>query len=363
MTFMSTHIAVVITKPGTIDVIQVPTPAPGIGEVLIKVEYTSLIAFDTYMTDLGYFVQGYPVIPGFNASGTVSKLGEGVTDLVVGDRIVAACFGSFNSKGAQEYTVQPRFSISKLPDSISLEEAVTIPDNLITAFFTLFNQLKLPVPPSFPAKEAPPLASTPFLVYGSGSTSGQYTIQLLRAAGYTKILATASPKHHDYLKSIGATDTFDYNSPNLVNDVAKAVGGDGKVPVVVDCIAAEPSMKALANIVSPTGKVAILLPVKNSNTLTVKQVSEFTDLPEDNAPFARSVRLYGVRTFTVFQDPYLRDNLAPKIIPSLLETGIIKPNRLRLIDHGSFKERVLEGLDLLRNNKVSGEKVVVKVGA
>lgn len=62
------------------------------------------------------------------------------------------------------------------------------------------------------------------------------------------------------------------------------------------------------------------------------------------------------------KDPFLRDNLAPKIIPSLLETGIIKPNKLRLIAHGSFKERVVEGLDLLRNNKVSGEKVVVKVG-
>ncbi|KAG6860842.1 hypothetical protein C0995_006980 [Termitomyces sp. Mi166 len=359
---MSMHTAVAITEPGTIDTIQVLTSAPGTGEVLVKVEYTSLIAFDTYMTDFGYFVPSYPVIPGFNASGTVAKLGQGVTDLAVGDRIVAMCFGSF-SNGAQEYTIQRRFGISKLPDSISLAEAVTIPDNLITAFFTLFNQLELPIPSSFPAKEAPPLASTPFLVYGAGSTSGQYTVQLLRAAGYTKILATASPKHHDYLKSIGATDTFDYNNPNLVGNVAKTVGGDGKVPIVIDCIAAEPSMKALAEIVSPSGKAAILMPIKKSNTLTVKQVSEFADLPEDNAPFAATVKLYGVRTFTVFQDPYLRDNLAPKIIPSLLETGIIKPNRLRLIDQGSLKERVLEGLDLLRNNKVSGEKVVIKVGA
>lgn len=84
---MSTHSAVAITKPGTIDTIQVPTPAPGAGEILIKVDYTSLIVFDTYMIDLGYFVENYPVIPGFNASGTVAKLGQDVTDLAVGDRV------------------------------------------------------------------------------------------------------------------------------------------------------------------------------------------------------------------------------------------------------------------------------------
>jgi hypothetical protein len=53
----------------------------------------------------------------------------------------------------------------------------------------------------------------------------------------------------------------------------------------------------------------------------------------------------------------------PKILPELLEAGIVKPNKVRLIDEsfGSLKDRVGTGLDLLRNNQVSGEKVVVKV--
>ncbi|KAG6805690.1 hypothetical protein H0H93_004270 [Arthromyces matolae] len=66
------------------------------------------------MTDFGYYIQDYPVIPGFNVSGTVVKLGADVVDLVVGDRVVAVCFASFNSKGAQEYTVQPRIAVSKI---------------------------------------------------------------------------------------------------------------------------------------------------------------------------------------------------------------------------------------------------------
>ncbi|KAG6911276.1 hypothetical protein DXG01_002115 [Tephrocybe rancida] len=361
---MSTHTAIAITEPGKVDAIQVPTGAPGDGQVLIKVEYASLIAFDTYMSDLGYFVQSYPVIPGFNASGTVAQLGNGVTDLAVGDRVVAVCFAAFNSKGTQEYTTQPRIMVSKVPDSLSLESAVTIPDNLITAFYTLFNQLELPTPPSFPVKETPPLATTPILIYGAGSTSGQYMVQLLRAAGYTNVLATASAKHHAYLKSIGATGTFDYNNPSLAEDVARFVGGDGKVPLVVDCIAAVPSMAALAKIVSPTGTAALLMPFKKTNTITVKHASDMTnDLPQDNEPFSLEVKLLAVKTFLAFQDPYLRDNLATKIIPSLLEKGIIEPNRVRLMDQGSFKDRVEQGLDLLRNNKISGEKVVIKVAA
>lgn len=51
----------------------------------------------------------------------------------------------------------------------------------------------------------------------------------------------------------------------------------------------------------------------------------------------------------------------PIALPKLLEGGQLKANRIKLLDQGFFKERVETGLDLLRNNKISGEKVVVKV--
>lgn len=51
----------------------------------------------------------------------------------------------------------------------------------------------------------------------------------------------------------------------------------------------------------------------------------------------------------------------PNVLPELLEAGLIKPSRVRLFDKGPVLDRVKEGLDLLRNNKVSGEKVVVKI--
>jgi threonine dehydrogenase-like Zn-dependent dehydrogenase len=84
---MSTHTAIATTTKGQFDAIRVPTEAPGQGEILLKVEYSSMVAFDTYMTDMGYAVASYPMVLGLNASGTVAKLGPGVDDLEEGDRV------------------------------------------------------------------------------------------------------------------------------------------------------------------------------------------------------------------------------------------------------------------------------------
>lgn len=84
---MPTHTAIAATAKGEFDAIQVPTGTPGTGEVLLKAAYSAMIAFDTYTTDLGYYVENYPTVLGFSASGTVAKVGKGVEDLVVGDRV------------------------------------------------------------------------------------------------------------------------------------------------------------------------------------------------------------------------------------------------------------------------------------
>lgn len=88
---MSTHSAIAVVHPGKIDALCVRTEHPGVGEILLKVEYSSMVAFDTYMADLGYAVSAYPVVLGFNAAGIVEQVGSGVDDLAVGDRV---CFMS-----------------------------------------------------------------------------------------------------------------------------------------------------------------------------------------------------------------------------------------------------------------------------
>ncbi|KAJ7117614.1 GroES-like protein [Mycena epipterygia] len=363
---MSTHTAIAALGKGQFDAIEVETEKPGAGQVLVKVAYASMIAFDTYITDVGYAVVQFPVILGFNASGTVAEVGSGVTGLAVGDRVTGfATYGQGRKDGLkgtmQEFVVLPDYLWAKIPDNIALDAAATLPDNFITSFYTLFDQLGLPIPESFPPSIPPPNPATPILIYGAGSTAGHYAIQLLHAAGYTNVLATASPKHHAFLRGLGATSVFDYASPTLAADIARAVGGDGKVALALDCITAEGTLARIAQVLSPQGTVALLLPIKTGDTVAVGSAAMHSELPAERNPFAPETKIAYVRTFTYAENAYLKDNLMPKILPQLLASGIIQPNRVRLLDQGTLKERVGTGLDLLTHNKVSGEKVVVKV--
>ncbi|KAJ7625759.1 chaperonin 10-like protein [Roridomyces roridus] len=360
---MATHTAIAALSKGHLDAIQVETEHPGVGQVLIEVEYASMIAFDTYITDLGYAVAEYPAILGFNAAGTVAEAGKGVSTLGVGDRVMG--FSVFNFQGKnkgtlQEFILLPEELCAKVPDNLSLDSAATIPDNFVTAFYTLFDHLSLPIPNAFPAPSRPADHATPILIYGAGSTASQYALQLLQAAGYTNVVAAASPRHNDFLKSIGAS-AVDYASPTFAADVARAVGGDGKVALALDGITADGTMARIAEVLKPTGTVALLLPIKTGDTVAVGEAGMRSEVDPARNPFAEETQIKYVRTFIYRSNEFLRANLMPKILPELLAAGVIQPNRVRLLDQGTLKERVEAGLDLLRNNKVSGEKVIVKV--
>ncbi len=206
------------------------------------------------------------------------------------------------NKAMQEYTIQPWTTVAKIPDSLSLEEAATLPDNFVTAFFTLFNQLGLPTPSVLPAPVSPPLSLTPILIYGAGSTAGAYSIQLLALAGYKNIIATASARNHEQLRSLGAKHVFDYKSPSLVEDIASAVGNDGKVLITVDCITTETTLDILGKIVSPLGKVALLLPIKEGNAVSGAPGQEmYFEVRQDKNPFPKSTEIIYVKTFTYHQ--------------------------------------------------------------
>ncbi|KAI0759307.1 chaperonin 10-like protein [Irpex lacteus] len=360
----STHRAIAITSPGTIEQITLPTPTPTGNEVLIEVEYTALIPFDTYQIDKAYFVQGYPHVLGFASAGQVKAVGNEVDDLKVGDKVAAFNFPTAKNKGLQEFALVLRPVVAKLPTNYNLAEAASIPDNYTTAAFTLFGtpNLALPLPSSFPAPSPPPNADQPILIHGGGSSSGQYTIQLLRLAGYTQIYATASPRNHEYLKSLGATHVFDYRSPSLAQSILAATGGK-KVPIVIDTIGAKPSIEAYSPVLGKETRLAILLPVKKGPTVRNEEQDDMvTDFPPWLYEATNGATIFGVATFKIFEDPVALDFM-PKFLPKLLESNALRPNRLRLFKEsdGPLLERVNNALDLFRENKISGEKVVIEL--
>lgn len=268
--------------------------------------------------------------------------------------------------------------LPQLPESVQLHEAASITDNYTTATYTVFGSpnLALPVPPSLvPSSAIPERApvnlSAPVLVYGAGSSAGQFLVQALRIAGFTTIFAVSSSRHHAFLRTLGATETFDYRAPDVVTQIRTSVGATalGDFAIAADPIAARSSLTLLSAILAPKGappgaptRLAILAPFKDGDSVTnaPESAMHFTFPPWLNALFAeKNVQLLPIYTFQLHGDAFSRENIVPVILPRLLERGEIHPNPVRLMQEGSVLDRVSEGLELLRTNKVSGEKIVV----
>ena len=133
---MSTHTAIGSTGLNNVSTLQLPTPTPDADEVLIEMNYSSLIAFDTYQVDRGFYVGEYPHVLGFSGAGKVKSVGGQVNDLKEGDRVSAGysncvrlagvltkisnlkvaafTFPQAKNKSLQDYTVIPRFNVAKV---------------------------------------------------------------------------------------------------------------------------------------------------------------------------------------------------------------------------------------------------------
>ncbi|MDI5926783.1 NADP-dependent oxidoreductase [Rhizobium leguminosarum] len=107
---------------------DIPTPTPGPGEILIKIEASAVNPFDLILRQ-GFMAKFIPLplpaVLGGDAAGTISALGDGVTGFAVGDRVVADF--AANGKGAHaEYGVLPATSVAKLPVGLSFEAGASL---------------------------------------------------------------------------------------------------------------------------------------------------------------------------------------------------------------------------------------------
>lgn len=208
--------AVLVDRYGDADVLElqeIARPLPQPGEVLVRIRYASMIPLD-WKVRSGWLQQVFPLVlpyvPGFYASGTIESVGEGVTELRVGDRV----FGDVRGAYAQ-YAAVPAEALVKLPDSVSLETAAAIKAGADSAWKALFLEGDLQ-------------AGQTVLIHAAAGGVGQVAVQLAKRAGAT-VIATASADNLDFVRSLGADTVIDYRS----EDFAQSVSG---VDLVVDTV-------------------------------------------------------------------------------------------------------------------------------
>lgn len=191
--------------------------APASGEVEIRVHSVGL-NFRDVLNALGMLQSQLESVPfGGECSGTVVAIGEGVTEVKVGDEVIAAlalgCFGSF-------VTARSEFVVSK-PASLSLEEAATIPVAFLTARYGLVHLANIG-----PGDRV--------LIHAAAGGVGLAAVQVAQAAG-AEVFATASPAKWDYLKSLGIQHVMNSRTLDFANEVASLTNGEG-VDIVLNSL-------------------------------------------------------------------------------------------------------------------------------
>src|SRR5271166_1617538 len=128
--------AVVFEKlggPEVMKIVEVPRPEAKPGTVLIKVRAAGINFADTLFRQGQYVMQPQlPDTPGLEAAGEIEAVGQGVTNLKVGQRVAA-----LGSKMYAEYAIAPAMQVIPIPDSLSFEEAAAVPVQVLTAWHLL----------------------------------------------------------------------------------------------------------------------------------------------------------------------------------------------------------------------------------
>ena len=243
---------------GTPDVLrheEVPQPVAGAGEALIRVAATSFNGVDGNIR--AGFMQGpipttLPHTPGIDVAGTIEALGEGVTGLAIGDRVVG--FLPMDKDGAAaEYVVAPAGILAPAPASVPLTDAAALPIVGLTAWQALFDHAKL-------------TAGQRILVNGGGGAVGGYAVQLAKRAGAYVIVTARGPV-------TGADEVIDHTA----TDVTAAV--TSPVDVVLNLAPVEPSqLDALVTVVRDGGvlvNTTVWMPAPSDEPRGVRGINLF----------------------------------------------------------------------------------------
>lgn len=315
---MATHDAVAtIGLKQPLGIVRVPTVVPTGDEVRVRVEWTASTPLDLHQNDGGLLVT-HPQVLGDGTAGTVVEVGPDVKRLTVGDQVFGFTWRNPQEKAHQEFCTTNEWLFAKvqlhqripcerpadedtekLPEGFKLQEAVTLPNNFVTVFHSITADLGIETPWPKPADYQPRDHDQLILIWGGASSVGMYALQILRYFGYTSLIAVASRKHHEKLRSLGAKWTFDYNDSNVVAEITNAAattGSNAGIPKILDCIASQQgSLKLISKIAKSGSKVAALLPVIVRDSSETEDPIYAMDV-DKAAEWEEGVQAVGVRT-------------------------------------------------------------------
>ncbi len=232
---------IVMTRSGDASVLkiqEVEEPSPGRGEVKIEVRAAG-INFADILARKGIYPDApkKPCVVGYEVSGMIESVGEGVDHALVGKPVVAgAKFGGYSEK-----LITPAFFVFMKPEPLSFEQASAIPVNYLTAYQLLVVMGGL--------KKGEKL-----LIHNAGGGVGLAALEMAKHLGAV-IFGTASSWKHEFLKEKGLDYVFDYRNQDWLQEIKKLTKGKG-IEVIIDPIGGDNTWKSYRAL-SRTGRLGL----------------------------------------------------------------------------------------------------------
>jgi NADPH2:quinone reductase len=229
--------------PEVLEVVEVPAPVAGPGELLVRVRAAGVNLSDVLMRENRYAVTPtLPAVPGNEVVGEVVQIGRDVRDFTPGDRVALSLFAAGQSVGgyAELVSAEARFA-THLPADLSDAEAVALMVQGLTALALTRHT---------------PVQGRSVLVSAAAGGVGGLLVQLLRRAGARQVIAGASTaEKRAHTLTLGADAAIDYTVPGWTEKVQELTGGLGP-DVVLESVGGDVTSSALS-ILAPRGVMVV----------------------------------------------------------------------------------------------------------
>ncbi|GAB7104235.1 zinc-binding dehydrogenase [Streptomyces phaeofaciens JCM 4814] len=241
-------------SPDEIRVAELPAPRPGPTDVLVEVTATTVNPVDTFVRS-GVFRTPVPMplVLSRDLVGTVVEAGPGAAGLRPGDAVWSNSLGHEGRQGAAaELAVVARDRLYRLPPGVDPETAVAVLHPGGTAYLALFTHARL-----LPGE-------TVFVAGAAGNVGAALTVMAVDAGA--RVVATASARDAQYVRSLGAAEVFDYRDPALGERLRAACPAG--IDVHVDSAGTNDLTEAVA-LLAPRGRIVLLAGVTARPVLPV----------------------------------------------------------------------------------------------
>ena len=231
------------TFGGPIAPMDLPMPEIGDGEVLIRVRAAGVNPFDWKVADGALEDQmkhRFPLIPGFDAAGVIERIGAGVTELAEGDEVYGYLFKPVIGDGTYaEYVGAPAPIVAKRPVTVGFAEAAALPTSGLTA---------MDLVDAVDTREGETI-----LIVGATGGVGSYATQLAARRG-AHVIATARRTNEALVRELGAAETVDHATEDLVDAVRMA--HQGGIDAVIDVASDSEALGRISTLVNEGGRLA-----------------------------------------------------------------------------------------------------------